>query len=214
MAIICPTVLAGNSHSFRTQMERVAHFAHRIQIDLMDGEFAPQKSIALENVWWPIGVMADLHIMYQHPDQHLETIINLKPNLVIIHAEAQADFFTFQDSLKAADIKVGLAILADTPIAKIEPVLDRLDHVLIFSGELGKFGGRANLELLKKVSEIESKTSFVEIGWDGGVNQHNAKQLADNGVDVLNVGGFIQRSEHPADAYATLEAIVGNENDS
>lgn len=207
MAIICPTVLAGNAHTFRQQIERVAAFCHRIQIDLMDGEFVPHKSIALDQVWWPVGVKADLHIMYKNPSLQLATIIKLKPHLVIIHAEAEGDFVSFQQALKAADIKVGLALLKQTEVAKIGPVLDLLDHVLIFSGDLGSFGGKADLELLDKVKMIKMHSN-IEVGWDGGVNQHNVAQLAAGGVDVLNVGGFIQRSEHPDEAYAKLEALV------
>lgn len=209
MPVICPTVLAGNAHTFRQQMERVAAFSHRIQIDLMDGQFAPHKSVELEKIWWPVGVAADLHLMYKRPDQHLDTILRLKPSLVIIHAESDGDFHAFHDALKQAGIKVGVALLKDTPVSKIEPVLHSLDHVLIFSGDLGSFGGRADLDLLSKVHAIKFQHRNIEIGWDGGVNQHNIQQLAKGGVDVLNVGGFIQRSEHPKDAYATLEELVG-----
>lgn len=210
MPVVCPTVLAGTNHSFRTQMERVAKFCHRLQIDLMDGEFVPHKSIELEKVWWPVGVRADLHLMYKNPGKFLKQIVDLNPNLVIVHAESEGNFFTLQQELKMADIKVGLALLEGTPVSRIEPVLDLLDHVLIFSGELGKFGGRANLSLIDKVIELKSKKINLEVGWDGGVNQHNIKKLADGGVDVLNVGGYIQRSENPVKAYATLEALVGS----
>lgn len=210
MAVICPTVLAGNARSFRLQMEKVAKFANRIQIDLMDGEFAPHKSISLEQVWWPVGVKADLHIMYKNPNQHLQTIVELNPNLAIFHTESKGDFYEINETLKVAGIKVGLALLKQSATTRVNPVLDMLDHVLIFSGDLGKFGGRADLEMLKKVQELKAIRPDLEIGWDGGINQHNVKDLAEGGVDVLNVGGFIQRSEHPDQAYAKLEEVVGN----
>ncbi len=208
MAIICPTVLAGNEHTYRQQMERVAKFAKRIQIDLMDGVFAPHKSVGIESVWWPVGVTADIHLMYQNPDDQLASLVALNPNLVIVHAEADGDFYNLSETLKDKGIRVGLALLKDTPVSKIEPVLDTIDHVLIFSGQLGSFGGQADLDLLEKVQAIKVINPAIEIGWDGGINELNTQQLVAGGVDVLNVGGFLQRAPHPHDAYARLEVLV------
>ncbi len=209
MAVICPTVTAYNEHTYRTQIERIAKYAHRIHLDLMDGQFTPKASPGMAKTWWPIGVTADLHIMYKEPSKYLHQIVELKPDLVIIHAEAEGDFHDFHAAMKQAGIKVGLAVLKDTPVKNIEPVLNLLDHVLIFSGDLGSFGGRADFNLLNKVREVKGYGHNIEVGWDGGINQHNVKELAQGGVDVLNVGGFIQRSEHPDEAYATLESLIG-----
>jgi len=208
MAIICPTVLASTEHSFKEQMERVASFAHRVQIDLMDGEFAPHKSVGLDQVWWPAGVKADIHLMYAEPLAVIEDITNLKPHLLITHAEASGNFFELAQVLKNHDIKVGLAILKQTSVADIRPVIDELDHVLIFSGDLGSFGGHADMELLSKVQDLKNLKPELEVGWDGGINEHNITGLAQAGVDVLNVGGAIQRADNPAEAYARLEAMV------
>ncbi|MGI0133798.1 MAG: hypothetical protein ACREBW_02415, partial [Candidatus Micrarchaeaceae archaeon] len=85
---------------------------------------------------------------------------------------------------------------------------DMIDHVLIFSGHLGHFGGSADTRLLAKVRELRSLKPSVEIGWDGGVNATNAAELAAGGVDVLNVGGFIQHAVNPVQAYSYLEDLV------
>lgn len=206
MAIICPTVLADNPHTFREQIERVQDFATRIHLDFTDGDFASNKTVELTQAWLPDNIQTDLHLMYKHPENDLQHIVKLKPSLVIVHAEAEGDFVHFAATLMQNDVKVGLALLADTPVSKIEPVLPHINHVLIFSGDLGHFGGTANLELLDKVEQIKAINSELEIGWDGGVNEENAKQLAENGIDVLNVGGFIQRAEDPKAAFESLES--------
>jgi pentose-5-phosphate-3-epimerase len=48
----------------------------------------------------------------------------------------------------------------------------------------------------------------LEIGWDGGVTDQNISQLAFAGVDVFNVGGFIQKAEDPEKAFHVLERIA------
>lgn len=212
MAIICPTITAGNQHAYRSQMERVARFAVRVHVDLMDKDFTPHKSVGVNEIWWPAAVKADIHVMYRNPIKYLNQIIEYNPHLVIVHAEADGDFYSLLEALRAKDIKVGLALLKNTPVSKIEPVLGELDHVLIFSGELGSFGGQADIALLEKVQAIKAINPNIEIGWDGGINEQNARQLVQGGVDVLNVGGYLQRSERPHDAYARLEALIHGVN--
>jgi ribulose-phosphate 3-epimerase len=208
MAIICPTVLASDAHEFRQQMEKLKDLGHRVQIDLTDGLFARNKTITLEQVWWMAGMSADLHLMYERPDLYLRPAIELSPNMIILHAEAQGNFFVMADMLKQAKIKVGVALLPRTSVKTIEPVIDELDHVLIFSGNLGHFGGHVELDLLEKVRRIKEIDDTIEIGWDGGVDDRTATKLVEGGVDVLNVGGFIQKSEDPKLAYDTLVKIA------
>ncbi len=206
MATICPTVLARDPHEYRIQMERIQSFAKRVQIDLTDGHFAKVKTVTIPQVWWPAKVTADLHLMFRRPGFHLKEILNLHPSMVIVHAEAEGSFVDFAQRLRDAAIKVGVALLPETPVAQIKPALEYIDHVLIFSGDLGHFGGRVDTHLLVKAQECKALKPELEIGWDGGVNDTNVHLLAAGGIDVLNVGGFIQKASDAQHAYDTLVA--------
>jgi ribulose-phosphate 3-epimerase len=208
MAVICPTVTAFDPHEYRQQIERLQPFAKRVHIDLMDGDFAPTQSPPLEQIWWPRELTADIHLMYQRPAGYLEQLIKLRPHLVVIHYEAQTDHADLAAKLHDVGIKAGLAILGDTPVEKAYPLLIGFDHVLVFSGNLGYHGGEADLGLLDKVRKIREHYPEIEISWDGGINDQNAKQLVEAGVDVLNVGGFIQNAAQPQEAYQKLLGVV------
>lgn len=208
MAIICPTVLAREPHEYREQMERIGSFAQRIQIDIADGEFAPVTTVGPSQLWWPRNVGVDIHVMYQKPADHIAALIKSNPSMVILHAEAEGNFIELATALHDAHIKVGIALLPNTPPEMIAPSIGVIDHVLLFSGDLGNFGGRANLALLEKIPHLKKMKPSLEIGWDGGVNKDNASELASGGVDVLNVGGFIQRADDPAAAFGLLLSEV------
>lgn len=210
MAVICPTVTASEPHAYREQVERVAAFASRLHIDLMDGRFAPTHSPSLQQIWWPDGLLADIHLMYQQPMEHLDALLKLRPNLVIIHNEAEVHHMQFAALLQRAGIKAGLALLQDTPADYAFQIMHAFDHVMVFSGRLGYHGGTADLGLLDKVRQIRQHHPDAEIGWDGGINASNVRQLADAGVEVLNVGGYVQRAADPKTAYATLETAVSD----
>lgn len=208
MAHIVPCVTATDPHQYREQMARIAPFATRVHIDFSDGKFSPVKLINPIQAYWPEGIAADLHLMMERPADHLETVISLTPQMVIIHAEAEGDLAGMVLQLRALGIKTGLALLQKTQPIAVKNLLGDVDHVLIFSGDLGHFGGTADMELLKKVRDIKSINPIIEIGWDGGVNADNAAQLALGGVDVLDTGGAIQTSEDPAGAYKKLVELA------
>lgn len=207
MSVVCPTVTAVTRAEYRQQLERIQSFARRIHLDFMDGVFAPTKSISIAEAWWQPGPVIDLHVMHQKPMLELEHCIMLQPHMIILHAESEGilDFFKEIDDL---GIKKGLAILQPTSVDSIKELLPELDHVLVFSGDLGHFGGTVDMHMLEKVKELKRLKPSLEIGWDGGINAENAAELIRAGVDVLNTGGFIQRAQNPEDAYDTLEAIV------
>lgn len=208
MAVVCPTVTAFDTHAYREQMERVAPFATRVHIDLMDGEFAPTKSPDLAQIWWPHYVQADIHLMYQKPMDYIGQLIKLNPRMVVIHGEADVDHMRFAAELHKENILAGLAVLQDTTTEKIYEIMHSFDQILVFSGSLGRHGGVASLDLLAKVRKIKEHYPDAEIAWDGGISDQNAKQLVEGGVDVLNAGGFIQKSEDPKGAYDKLLAVI------
>jgi ribulose-phosphate 3-epimerase len=210
MSIICPTVTANDPHTFRSQIDRILPFAQRIHIDLADGIFAP-KLIDINQLWWPPHTIVDVHMMFRKPLDYIDEVVRLKPSLIVIHAECDGNFKQLVETLRSANIKVGVALLKTTPLEVILSEIQSIDHILIFSGHLGHFGGEANLDLLNKVQRIKDLSKPIEVGWDGGINDENVSLLAKGGVDVLNVGGFIQQSDNPIDAYAklNLELIDG-----
>ena len=206
MSIICPTVLASDQNDYKAQMDKIKPFAERIQIDLKDNDFAIGQSVPLADIRWPEGVTADIHMMYRNPQDYLQTLIKLKPNMVIVHAESNCDIPKMAADLREAGIKSGLAVLQPTKINDVSYIFPHVQHLLIFSGDLGRFGGQVDLNLTNKIAEARNIHKYLEIGWDGGVNATNIIELAKAGVDVLNIGGAIQNAAHPQEAYATIKA--------
>jgi ribulose-phosphate 3-epimerase len=206
---ICPTVTAETTDDYRVQMERVEKFATRIHVDITDGDFAPHKLVNFDQVWWRGNRTIDLHVMHRYPLDHSEIITAMSPRMVIVHAEAEGNLMGFIDYLHHHGIEVGLALLQRTRVEDVAPALASLDHLLVFSGNLGYQGGsEADLDLLSKVRKVRDIKPTIEIGWDGGVNDSNVRAIAEAGVDVINVGSFIQHADDPANAYATLKALV------
>jgi ribulose-phosphate 3-epimerase len=208
MSVIAPAVLAESADEYKLQIERVHTFAERVHIDISDGEFAPTFTLSAAQVWWPQDWIVDIHAMVARPSDHLETLISLKPNMIIFHVEIQEDIVPILQQVKKAGIKAGIGLQRSTVPSTVKAAIEIADHVMIFSGDLGKYGGTASLMQLEKVRLIRAIRQDVEIGWDGGVNIENAYSLAQGGVDVLNVGRTIASAADPKSVYATLVSEI------
>lgn len=204
MAIVAPTILTETLDDYKASIDRLTPFAKRVHIDISDGEFAPNFLLGEAQLYWPKEWEVDIHAMVSRPSEHIAQLINLKPNLIIFHAEIQEDRAALVNQIKAAGIKAGIALLRSTVPSTLADVIRLVDHVMIFSGELGKNGGTASLMQLEKVRLIKAINPAVEIGWDGGVNVENAYTLAQGNVNVLNAGSAISEAEDPAGAFAAL----------
>lgn len=207
-AVIAPAILAENAAQYKEQVDRITGFAERVHIDISDGEFAPTLTVSIPELWAPEGWTIDIHAMINNVEEYVPKLIALRPHMIIIHAEAAGDVKTALMQIRQAGIMAGLALLKPTVPRTVEELIKLANHVMIFSGELGHFGGTASLMQLEKIRLIKSINSNVEIGWDGGVLVDNAYSLVQGGVDVLNVGGVIQKSSDPHAIFSKLQQEI------
>jgi ribulose-phosphate 3-epimerase len=129
-----------------------------------------------------------------------------------VHAEADGDFMAFAREMHRHGIEVGVALLRETPVQAIASALELIDHVLIFAGKLAQNTGPEGVDLsvLPKAAQLRQLKPQLEIGWDGGANATNARQLMEGGVDVINCGGYLHGAD-PISAWHTIQHAVGNE---
>ena len=207
MPIICPTITA-NSEQYESYILDYTKFAKRLHIDLSDGKFTLNETIGIDEVYWPWNIPVDLHLMYKNPSNYIEQIIALAPSVVIIHPESEVDIIDFSQKIKKNNIKIGLALMPDKNAESLMEFKDYFDYILIFSGKLGFYGGVADLKLVSKISDVKKLFPGKEIAWDGGINELNVESLVKNGVDVLNVGGFIAGAEDKQKAFNKLTETI------
>jgi ribulose-phosphate 3-epimerase len=179
-----------------------------MQIDLMDGRFAPHHNTPPEDIWWPEGKLADIHLMYLHPREAVQNLLTKRPNMIIVHAEAHSDMIEVMRQIQEAGIKAGVALLRTTSVDDARDLIEIADHVLLFGGELGG-DGIAELASLDKVPRIREIRPDIEIGWDGGANKGNVVLLAGSGIDIINVGGALRKADDPARVFDELVSLVG-----
>lgn len=204
MSVIAPCITVETADAYREQVERLMPFAKRVHVDISDGEFAPSFLVSENDIYWPPEWQVDVHAMVMRPSEHLARLIDLKPSMIIIHAEIAEDLVTTIQSIKQAGIRAGLALLRPTVPSTVADAIRAADHIMIFSGDLGTYGGKASMVQVEKVRLVRAINASAEIGWDGGANMDNVYTLTKSGIGVINVGGAIANAEDPQAMYVRL----------
>ncbi len=212
ISIVAPTILTQNPTEFKEKVQKYHPFTKRAHIDISDGTLSPNLTINETACWWPKSWQVDIHMMTANPAAHIDNIIKLHPNLVIFHAEAKDDLLPIFDTIKQNGMKVGVAIVKSVYPPSIKAVLEAADHALIFSGNMGQYGGTADTLLLEKIPLIQEIHRGIEIGWDGGANLDNIRTLVHGGVTVVNVGSAIAKADDPQKVYAAMMAETEKED--
>lgn len=203
-AVVAPSLTYSTAEEYTAYLKKLEPIASRIHIDVSDGILTPVRSIGLPQVWWPQTMIADVHIMYQRPLEHTEQLVSMKPNLVVVHPEAEGDLKAFGEHLHQFGIMFGIVIMPGVGLTSLTSLLEIADHAMIFSGKLGYYGGHADPERFEQVKQLKRLYPKIEIGWDGGANASNVHQIAHAGVNVLNVGSGLSKMPDLEAAYATL----------
>lgn len=204
MTVIAPAILADSADTYKAQVERLHGFVERVHVDICDGEFAPSFTVSAAQVWWPQEWTVDIHAMVARPSEYLDTLVSLKPNMIIFHAETGEDLVPTLKQVKKFGIKAGIALLKQTVPSTVADAINEADHALVFTGNLGHYGGTASMMQIEKIRLIRMIKANIEIGWDGGANPDNAYSLAQGGVDVINVGGALASAADPQEMYTRL----------
>ena len=204
MSVIAPSITVETAEQYKAAIDRIKPFAERVHIDVSDGEFAPVFLVGVEQLWWPREWVVDIHAMVMQPMDYMDKLIALKPHLITFHAETGINLVPILENIKKFGIKAGIALLKPTVPETMADAIKVADHVLVFSGDLGHYGGTASLMQLEKVRLVKAINPNIEIGWDGGISVDNAFTLTQGGVNVLNTGGAINSADDPAKVYDTL----------
>jgi len=202
------------AEEYAQRLKRIEGFVRRLHVDISDGVFTPAKTIDLAQAYDVDDVPTDLHLMVSHPGQLLEMVISFGPNLVICHEEAAANWPELFGQWRELGIKVGLALRADTPVAKIHDIIDQLDHVLVFTGDhIGFNHSHFQEGTLAKIAQIKAANPKIEVGVDGGMSPEHTKQAVAAGADVINSGGYVVDAADPKAAYAEIVMAASEVND-
>lgn len=191
---IIPAILTNSPSELQEKIALVEGKVKRVQIDIIDGVFADNKTVGLEVLGGlETKLLIDVQLMTRDPVDWIEKSVRAMADRIIGHVEQMSDQAEFVRRVQEVVRPVGLALDLATPVSAIDPTLiAAVDVILIMSVKAG-FGGQefnqSVIEKIKELSELRSNDSLnFKICVDGGITEENIKSIEDAGADEVAIG--------------------------
>jgi len=221
MIQVIPAVLPASFNDLSEKVERVVGSAPLIQIDIVDGVYAPEAT-------WPYNsdpedifqmIMSgeiklphtdtleyEADLMVQAPESTLDVWLSAGFSALILHVESTGDLHSLIERVKTSGHRVGLALKPSTENDTLTPFIDSVDFVQCMGSDvIGYHGVPLDPRVLGKVRDLRMRFPELQIGIDIGVNFDTAPELIAAGATRLASGSLILKSDNPKEVIQKLK---------
>lgn len=225
---IIPAILPTRYWDIEKAVEKIIGAASTVQIDFVDGFFAPNRT------WWfnrkDEGIIAEFEreergmphwdtvnyefdVMARDPLQYIDTLIMLGPSKIIFHLEsfereAMLAYFGALPEVVRSTVQFGIAISIGTPPEDIQPYLPYISTIQCMGiGQIGVQGQPFDVRAIAQVRRAKALYPDKIISVDGGVNSASAPLLVEAGATQLIVGSAIFQNEDPQGTIRELKRL-------
>jgi len=220
---VIPAILAKTREELLHRVARVEGLVSEIQIDVMDGEFVPNKTVGIEDLLQlPVlkqrGARYEFHWMVKDPQRWIERITG--PHMHLVHVEtigreamgeAGGSLDKIVQAVKQSGGRLGFAINPETPVENLLPYAKKAERVLVMTVRPGFSGQSYIYDMEHKVRKLRELFPKLDIEVDGGVNNETAGHAYKNGANILAAASAIFSSQDIKGAIALLkkQALTG-----
>ena len=197
--ILSPSILSADFCILGQQIKEADEAgAEYIHIDVMDGAYVPNITFGMPVISTIRKItkkVFDVHLMVEEPGRFVDEFVKCGADIITIHAESCKHLNWVVNQIKAAGIKVGVALNPATPLEVLDYVLEDVDMVLIMTVNPG-FGGQKfianSLEKIRRLRKmIEERNLQVDIQVDGGINDETLVQVLEAGANIIVAGSAV-----------------------
>jgi ribulose-phosphate 3-epimerase len=191
-----------------------------LHIDVFDGYFVPDVAFSPRT----IGELRKLtrlpfevHLGVQEIARFLPPLVEAGVDLILFHLECARMPFEIAFAIRALGVKAGVALSLGTPLASVEPLLPRLESLLLLSRVTGEGTKGASFDpgALPRVAQarrlIDAAGGGCELQAAGGVNRGNIRELVAAGATTLSLGAGIYKVPDMRREVKEIRGSLGEE---
>jgi ribulose-phosphate 3-epimerase len=211
MLEVIPGILEKDWNEIERKLNLAKSFAKTVQIDIIDGKFAPNATFLDPKPFakYAKDLFLEVHLMVEDPIRYLDSFAKAGFKRFIGHIEKMPDQKEF--IVKGEELgEIGLAVDGPTPLNLIKVPYQDLDCLLLMAVKAGQSGQVFNPEYLKKIETLRSDKNNLQIPIevDGGVNCETILSARDKGINRFVSTNFIFGAENPQEQFNLLNSSL------
>lgn len=198
---IIPALLEPSFTELTEKIYRVDEHFSRVQIDIVDGVYAPNQT-------WPYAVgeplevavrrlhnltiSFDLDLMVHEPEAVLDQWLAAGASRVIIHLSSTKQLITCVDRVRQGGSEVYVGVVIGDHLDALSTVADHIDGVQCMGiATVGKQGEPFDPRVFDLIQSLRDQYPLLPLAVDGGVSSLTIPALVDAGVSTLVVGSAL-----------------------
>lgn len=221
MTQVVPAIIPKDFNHMHGQVVQVKDYVDRVQVDIMDGRFAPEPSWPFKNdhgefeallsqreglPFWK-EVTYEFDLMVENPEEIFDEYIQIGASALIFHHDSTDKLDELIQKAHEAKIEAGVAF---KPVNFSQDVafthwVKEADFIQIMgNNNIGHHGVTLDPEVYEFAENLRRADSDIDIAVDIGVNERTAPELIASGVTKLVSGSAIFHSPDVAEAIEQL----------
>jgi ribulose-phosphate 3-epimerase len=213
---VAPSILSADFARLGAQVAEVMDAGARIiHVDVMDGHFVPPITMgplvaaAIGDQVHEAGGAIDVHLMVEHPADHVDEFARAGADCITAHFEADPHIHRTLGHIRDAGCLAGVAVNPGTPAAAVRELDASADLVLCMSVNPG-WGGQSFIGASSdKVRRIREAVPTPVIEMDGGIDADTVGSVAEAGAALFVAGSAVFGAADPGEAFQRIAAAAG-----
>ena len=220
MIEIIPAIIPTDLEYISEKLSRVKGLARTVQIDFVDGIYAPPKT-------WPFNeeqrkefeeivrgdkkmpyskdFVFEFDLLVKNPEKFIDEFAGLDPRSMVVHIESTENLSKCIKKVREKGISLGLGIKPSTSLDILYKWIDQADFVQFMGNDrIGYNGVTLDENVLDKIREVRSRYPEMDLAIDIGVNTETASRIIKAGINKLISGSTIFGSR---DIEETIEKL-------
>ncbi len=222
--MIIPAPLPENYAHLERELRHVKDAVSRVQIDVVDGVFAPSttwpynntdasqwRALVAQESGLPFWEVLDFEIdmMVDRPEEKIDDWINAGAETLIIHIESTDKLKELIERASERGVEVALALKPSTNIELLAPWIERIAFVQCMGNDkIGYHGVSLDERIFDKIRTIRERWPALAVGIDIGVNEQTIGELAKAGATRFAAGSAILSAEDAEHAVQVLSRAM------
>ena len=198
MVEVIPAILVKRHEEFESLVRKFEPHVSRVHLDIIDGEFANNKTF---NGYEEVKLINttldfDIHLMVRMPSKYMQKWYETKADRFILHQECQEPLAPLLSELRNHGKRGAIALNPSTGTETISGLEHDIDFLQFMTVNPGFYGGNFIPDVLEKIKKFHTQFPNVKIGVDGGITPETGPRACAAGASILVCGSYLASSDN------------------